>query len=184
MAAERFVIETERLLLRSWRITDRSDFASMNADAAVMADLGGPLSKMVSDAKLDRYAQAFDTHGITRWVLTDRGGRFVGYCGVLPWGDDHPLGAHDEIGWRLVREAWGHGYATEAATAALADAFGRRGSSEVLAYTAADNVRSQRVMERLGLRRVPALDFSELYDGFGVWSGLVWVASAERYAGA
>jgi RimJ/RimL family protein N-acetyltransferase len=151
----------------------------MNADVEVMADLGGPLSTDESDAKLQRFSDAFETHGITRWVVTDQSGRFLGYCGIVPSGEDHPLGAHDEIGWRFRRSAWGHGYATEAATAALADAFERRGSLEVLAYTAASNLRSQRVMERLGLRRDPSLDFTQHYDGFGMWNALVWVASPD-----
>jgi len=81
------------------------------------------------------------------------------------------------IGWRLVRSAWGQGYATEAARAALLDAFTRVGLTEVLAYTSSDNTRSQSVMTRLGLERTPARDFSAPYEG-RMWHGLVWVAAA------
>jgi RimJ/RimL family protein N-acetyltransferase len=77
-------------------------------------------------------------------------GTFLGYTGVMPVAADHPLGSHFDIGWRLVRRYWGFGYATEAARAALADAFQRLGLAEILAYIAPDNQRSQRVMERLG----------------------------------
>jgi RimJ/RimL family protein N-acetyltransferase len=94
----------------------------------------------------------------------------------MPSSPDHPLGPHFEIGWRLMRNAWGHGYATEAARAALDDAFGRVRLREVVAYTAADNLRSQAVMDRLRLQRVPSRDFTLDY-GRGAWSGLVWVAT-------
>lgn len=98
----------------------------------------------------------------------------------MPSPSDHPLGPHVEIGWRLVRWAWGNGYATEAAAATLKDAFDRAGLVEVLAYTAPDNVRSQAVMARLRLRRDPARDFTADYNGLRGWRGLVWVAVAVR----
>lgn len=172
-----FEIVTDRLSLRAWRASDADDFAEMNADVEVMADLGGPLSLEQSDRKLERFQRSFHDGGITRWVVTDSDGRFLGYCGIVRQAEDHPLGIHHEIGWRLTRQSWGHGYATEAATAALGDAFGRIGCAEVLAYTAADNARSQAVMTRLELARRPGLDFSHHYDGFGSWRGLVWSAS-------
>lgn len=158
-------------------MSDADEFAEMNADVGVMADLGGPLSREPSDLKLDRFQRSFRDDGVTRWVVTDRTRRFCGYCGIVRQGEDHPLGAHHEIGWRLTRRSWGRGYATEAAAAALSDAFDRVGCSEVLAYTAADNVRSQAVMARLGLTRRESLDFTHDYDGFGSWRGLVWSAA-------
>ena len=88
----------------------------------------------------------------------------------------HPLGPHYEIGWRLVRRAWGHGYATEAARAALDDTFTRVGLAEVIAYTAPDNSRSQGVMDRLQLRRDASRDFTADTDTIKGWRGLVWVA--------
>jgi RimJ/RimL family protein N-acetyltransferase len=99
---------------------------------------------------------------------------------LMPSPAEHPLGPHFEIGWRLVRRAWGHGYATEAADAALKDVFDRAGLVEVLAYTSPDNLRSQAVMARLRLRRDPARDFTADYNGFRAWRGLVWVAAAVR----
>jgi len=171
-----FEILTDRLELRTWRRSDADDFAKMNADVEVMADLGGPLTRAASDDKLDRFRSTFALHGITRWVVTDRLGGFMGYCGIVPHTDDHPLGEHCDIGWRFCRNAWGHGYATEAATAALADAFERLDLPQVLAYTAAENARSQAVMNRLGMTRRVDLDFASDYDGYGVWNGLVWIA--------
>lgn len=174
-------IITPRLVLRPWRDADRADFAAMNADADVMADLGGPIGRAESDAKLDRFAEAHARWGFCRWVI-ERDGAFLGYAGVMPSKPDHPLGPHHEIGWRLVRAAWGGGYATEAAGAALHDAQSRAGLGEVLAYTAPDNHRSQAVMTRLGLRRDPSRDFTTDTERIGRWHGLVWVKGARRSA--
>jgi RimJ/RimL family protein N-acetyltransferase len=172
-------LRTARLTLRPWRETDKPAFAALNADREVAADLGGPLPRAVSDAKLDRYRATFDRHGFSRLAIEDSQQAFVGYAGVMPSAPDHPLGPHTEIGWRLVRAAWGKGYATEAARAVLEDAFARLGVREVLAYTAADNVRSQAVMGRIGMRRDPLLDFDTVY-GDTPWHGRVWVAEMRR----
>ena len=126
------VLRTPRLTLRSWQDTDKAAFAALNADPEVTWDLGGPLDRRQSDAKLDRYVAAFERHGFCRWAIEDSRGEFVGYAGVMPSEPDHPLGPHAEIGWRLVRSAWGQGYATEAALASLLDAFARNGSPRSL----------------------------------------------------
>lgn len=168
------IIDTPRLRLRPWREADRDAFAALLADPEVMHDLGGPVGRAASDAKLDRYMAAIRRHGTCRLAIEDLSGRFLGYAGVMPAADGHPLGPHFDIGWRLRRAAWGQGYATEAAAAALADAFGRLGVAEVLAYTAPDNPRSQAVMRRLRLRRDPSRDFVLRRAGAGDWQGLVW----------
>jgi RimJ/RimL family protein N-acetyltransferase len=172
-------LETDRLILRSWRLDDRAAFAALNADPEVMRDLGGPLTRRASDAKLDRYRATFEQHGFSRLAIDEKNGAFVGYAGVMPAAFDHPLAPHAEVGWRLVRSAWGKGYATEATRAALDDVFTRVGLDEVLAYTAIDNLRSQAVMERLKLRREPLLDFDVLNDDVP-WHGLVWVAEMRQ----
>ncbi len=188
MASRQSRLVTDRLVLRRWHDDDRVPFAAMNADAEVMHDLGGTLDRDASDRKLDRFAEAFDNHGYGRWVIegTIDGGdpNFLGYAGVMPNRGDHPLGEHDDAGWRLCRHAWGYGVASEAARAVLHDVFTRVGLTEVLSYTAPDNVRSQAVMRRLGLRRDSSLDFSAHYDGFGVWHGLVWIATPAAVFGA
>jgi RimJ/RimL family protein N-acetyltransferase len=177
-------IETDRLRLRTWVEDDRDAFAELNADPIVMADLGGPLSRDLSDAKLERYIDTFRHHRYGRWLLETLAGGFLGYCGVMPAAEDHPIGPHHEVGWRLHRGAWGQGYATEAARAALGDAFRRVQLTEVLAYTAVDNVRSQAVMRRLHLRRDESRDFEVYNARLGSWRGLVWSATPTLLTGS
>ncbi len=181
MSAREQRIETERFVLRNWTDEDRDAFAAMNADDEVMADMGGPISRAESDSKLDRYAAAFESHGYGRWLvegsLDGEPSSYLGYVGVMPnESDGHPLGRHDEIGWRLCRRAWGHGVALEAATAALRDLFARTDLERVLSYTSPTNLRSQAVMSRLGLRRDESLDFEWTYEDVGAWQAMVWVA--------
>jgi RimJ/RimL family protein N-acetyltransferase len=168
-------IRTPRLILRPWREADRAPLAAMHADPEVMADYGGPLDRAASDGKLDRYQAAIETLGFGRWAVEGPGGGFLGYVGVMPVFPGHPRDPGHEIGWRLVRAAWGRGYASEAARAALHDVFERVGLDEVLSYTGPDNRRSQAVMARLALTRRPELDFTHGYDG-RAWRGLVWSA--------
>ena len=175
------VIKTQRTRLRIWSASDRVAFAAMHADPEVMLDQGGPISRGESDAKLDRYTDSILRTGIGRWAVESQGGEFLGYVGIMPSRADHSIGAHFEIGWRLVRRAWGFGYATEAGQAALHDGFARVRLPEVLAYTAADNVRSQAVMVRLHLRRDASRDFTADYDRCKSWQGLVWVGHRDTW---
>ena len=177
-------IQTERLRLRTWQGADRDDFAALNADPIVMKDLGGPLDRGDSDRKFDRYLKTWESNRYGRWLVETISGEFLGYCGVMPVRDDHPIGLHDEIGWRLIRKAWGNGYATEGARAALIDVFRRVKLLEVLAYTAPDNLRSQAVMKRLRLRRDASRDFIIYSDRVGTWQGLVWRAQSDFPASA
>jgi RimJ/RimL family protein N-acetyltransferase len=173
------VIRTARLVLRNWRESDRDTFALLNATPEVTLDLGGPLRRAESDAKFDRYGAAFERHGFCRWAVEGLDGKFLGYAGVMPSRPGHPLGPHFDIGWRLARIAWGHGYATEAAKASLRDIFERVHLTEILAYTSADNARSRAVIERLNMQRAASLDYSEPL-GAETWHGLVWVARPEN----
>jgi RimJ/RimL family protein N-acetyltransferase len=168
------MLNTPRLRLHMWHERHRAPFAAMSADADVMRDLGGPVSRAESDAKFDRYAKAWEDDAIGRWAVEDTNGNFLGYAGIV-YRREHPIGPHHDLGWRFMRDAWGKGYATEAAKAALHDAFTRTNISEALAYTALDNLRSQAVMMRLGLTRDSSRDFTADF-GKGEWRGLMWVA--------
>jgi RimJ/RimL family protein N-acetyltransferase len=172
------LLKTARTSLRPWREADAPAFAALHADAEVMRDIGGPLSRSQSDNKLHRYLAAFAQHGFCRWAVDDLDGNFIGYAGVMPIPPHYPLASGFEIGWRFVRSAWGKGLAFEAAAAALKDIFMRTELTEILSFTAPDNVRSQALMRRLQLRRDEERDFTVDCDG-APWRGLVWVAERQ-----
>lgn len=146
-------LHTERLVLRSWLPADREPFAALNADPEVMEHFPGTLTRPESDAFADRVATHFAVHGYGLWAV-EAEGRFAGFTG-LQWSD--VTGERElEIGWRLARWAWGRGWATEAARAALD--VGLRQAPRVVSFTAVGNLRSVAVMERLGMRRVHEFD--------------------------
>jgi RimJ/RimL family protein N-acetyltransferase len=157
-------LRTERLLLRRWLPSDRSAFAALNADARVMAHLPAVLTRDESDAVAERIEWHFDRHGFGLWALEIPGTvPFAGFVGLsVPRFDAH-FTPCVEIGWRLAAEHWGRGYATEAARATLAFAFGEAGLVEVVSFTVPENLRSRRVMERIGMARNPADDFDHPY---------------------
>lgn len=153
-------IRTERLLLRQWTADDRAPFAELCADPEVMAHFPSTLTREQADAWADSNDAHFLEHGYGLWAV-DADGRFAGFTG-LRWSD--ALGGLDlEVGWRLARWAWGHGYATESARAALE--VGLEHANEVVSFTAVSNERSWRVMERLGMRRDSEFDHPRVPDG-------------------
>ncbi|MET9255533.1 GNAT family N-acetyltransferase [Streptomyces sp. NPDC003717] len=154
-------IRTERLLLHSWRDSDLAPWAALNADPVVREYFPGVLTREQSDASAARFQADLDRRGWGWWAVEVRDtGAFVGFAGLDPVEPGMPF-TGVEAGWRLARTAWGHGYATEAGRAAVDHAFGELGLAEVLAVTAAGNLRSQAVMRRLGMTRDPADDFDD-----------------------
>jgi RimJ/RimL family protein N-acetyltransferase len=153
-------LETERLILRRWRPEDRAPFAAMNADPRVLRYLSPPLPPDRSDALIDRIESCFEARGYGLWAVEARAeSSFVGFAGLSPVDLAVPFAPAVEVGWRLARAHWGHGYATEAATAALAFGFEQRDLQEIVSFTAQINERSRAVMRRLGMRHDPAEDF-------------------------
>ena len=148
-APERLV--TDRLVLRRWTDADRAPFAAMNADPRVMEHFPAPLTPGQSDALADRIERGFEERGFGLWAV-QLDGRFVGFTGLSVAAFDAPFLPAVEVGWRLAAEAWGRGLATEAARAAVDDGFGRLALPEIVSFTARTNVRSERVMQRLGMR--------------------------------
>jgi len=147
-------LRTERLVLRQWRDEDRAPFAALNADPIVMEHFPSTMTREASDAFVDFNMAAIADRGWGLWAV-EAEGEFVGFVGL----NEPRFRPGVEIGWRLARRAWGHGYATEAARAVLAFAFGELGLAEVISFTSTTNARSQRVMERIGMTRDPAEDF-------------------------
>jgi RimJ/RimL family protein N-acetyltransferase len=145
-------VRTERLLLRRWRDSDRVPFAALNGDPATLVYFPATLSRAESDAVIDRAEARFKSHGYGLWALEIAAtGEFIGFTGLAPMPDDVPGRGGTEIGWRLARPAWHHGYATEAARAALGVAFDGVGLPEIWSMTAVLNTPSQAVMRRIGL---------------------------------
>jgi RimJ/RimL family protein N-acetyltransferase len=162
-------LRTERLLLRRWQPRDREPLAAMNADAEVMEHFPATLSAEQSAAAIARFEACFEAHRYGLWALELPGqAPLIGFAGLAPVDPvDLPVAFAPavEVGWRLARAFWGHGYATEAAAQAIAFGFQRRGLRELVSFTAARNLRSRRVMERLGMRRDPSEDFDHPWLG-------------------
>jgi RimJ/RimL family protein N-acetyltransferase len=153
-------IVTARLWLRRWRLEDRAPFAAMNADPRVMEHFPGLLSREASDAMVDRIYAHFEKHGFGLWAVEVLDSAvFAGLIGLAVPRFEAAFTPCVEIGWRLAAEHWGHGYATEGARAALAFGFDTLGLQEVLSFTVPGNVRSRRVMEKLGMTHHPDEDF-------------------------
>lgn len=161
-------LTTDRLILRPWRAEDRAPFAAMSADPEVMRYLMPVADRAASDAIADRLAGHIEEHGFGFWALEAPDvAPFIGITGLIHVGDDMPFAPAVEIGWRLAREHWGKGYASEAARASLAFGFDQLKLDEIVALTVPANSRSQAVMKRIGMSRDPADDFEHprLADG-------------------
>ncbi|WP_194897361.1 GNAT family N-acetyltransferase [Catenulispora pinisilvae] len=154
-------LRTERLLLRRWQQSDLEPWAAMNADPLVREHLGEVMTREQSDESVARFQEEFDARGYG-WFAVEVGqtGEFIGFAGLDEVDEEMPFGGV-EIGWRLARAAWGHGYATEAARAVLAFGFDTLDLPEILALTTVGNVRSQAVMRRLGMTHDPRDDFDD-----------------------
>ena len=160
------LLTTPRLRLRPWRESDLAPFAAMNADPLVMEHFAAPLSREESDAYARRMMTAIEGRGWGNWALEEIGGEpFVGFAGLSVPSFEAHFTPCTEIGWRLARSAWGRGYATQAARAALAFGFGELGLAEIVSFTALANTRSIAVMERLGMRRDGEFDHPRLPAG-------------------
>jgi RimJ/RimL family protein N-acetyltransferase len=160
-------LETERLRLRPWSEADVKAYAHMIGDPAILRYLGSgrryrlkravarlvaPVSNVEARRAIRKLQAHWERFGFGEWAVEERAtGRLVGQVGLhhhADWVDDP---TKIEVGWLLAREAWGNGYATEGALASLADAFDRVGLDRVISIAVSANVRSIRVMERIGL---------------------------------
>lgn len=182
-------IETARLTLRRWQPVDAGALSALHADSDVTAWLArGPMSVDEASDVIARFDAHFDAYGFCPWAVERRAdGMLIGVCGLShEVRATHPMAPCVEIMWRQARHAWGHGYVAEAAAAALADGFERIGLGEILAWTADTNLRSQHVMQRLGMQRQPARDFDHpaLPEGHALRRHVVYAARAAGLADA
>ena len=160
--------ETDRLILRDWQgDADWAEFFRVTNTPAVMEWLGGVLDDAGMAAQRARVENCASAHGHCFWALERKSdGALLGFCGLKR--ADAPgstVTGMVEIGWRLREDAWGKGYAKEAAQASLALAFERFGAQEVVALTVEGNAGSWGLMKRLGMVRREGLDYpDERYD--------------------
>lgn len=148
------MIRTERLLLRQWQESDREPWVAMNADPRVREFFPSVLTREESDAAFDRISSGIDERGWGLWAV-EADGEFLGFTGLAVPGFRDGV----EIGWRFATSAWGHGYATEAARAAIHYGFEQLSLPEIISFTTVLNVRSRAVMERIGMTRDEDGDF-------------------------
>jgi RimJ/RimL family protein N-acetyltransferase len=174
-------LRTARLLLRNWREEDRSPFARLNADPEVRAHLGGAVDRATSDGEFGRGRAMIDALGYGFWALERLAdGAFLGFCGIKPVSFEARFTPAVEIGWRLAREYWGQGYASEAARISLEYGFETLGLAEIVSFTVPANLRSQAVMHRLGFRADGGFDHPKLPEGDALrWHLLFRLARAE-----
>jgi len=176
---------TSRLRLRQWRESDREPFAALNADPAVMEFFPSLASRESSDASIDIWQSQFSSQGWSNWAVEVlESGQFIGFVGLSVPRRVLPFSPCVEIGWRLARSAWRHGFATEGGRAALQVAFERIGLSEVVSFTSLMNVRSRAVMERLGLRNAHQ-DFEHpgVPEGHALRPHCLYRITREQWAG-
>ena len=145
--------QTERLFLRQWKAADREPFGLICADPEVMRFfISSVLDRATSDARIEKWAKLIEKDGWGFWALELKAnGAFIGFAGLQIPAENHPYMPCVEIGWRLARAYWGHGYATEAAMGVLNVAFGKLHMQEIIATTALGNNRSSAVMRRVGM---------------------------------
>lgn len=146
------------IILRQWLESDLKPFAAMNADAEVMRFFPRPLSADESELALRRFQEGIDQRGWGLWAV-EADGEFAGFAGLSAPKFQAHFTPCIEIGWRLRREYWGRGIAFTAAQQAADHAFSVLRMEELVSFTAAGNLRSRNLMERLGFSHDPSDDF-------------------------
>ncbi len=169
-ATSRFdAIRTDRLLMRRWRDSDREPFAELNGDPDTLRFFPKTLSRAESDAFVDLIESRFESQGYGLWAMEVAAtGEFIGFTGLNAMPEGVPGAGGVEIGWRLARTAWHHGYATEAARAARDVAFGGIGLPEIWSMTAVLNEPSMAVMRRIGMEEVARFEHPKVPEGHPV----------------
>ena len=195
MSAPAFRLDTARLALRDWRPDEQGAdwprFFRHTNTPVVMRWLGGVMDAGQMAGQRARVEACRAAHGHCFWALerhADGGhlaGELIGFCGLKRADTPgSPVEGEMEVGWRLRQDAWGHGYAREAAEAALAAGFERFGAKRIIALTVIENEPSQRLMQRLGMRRHAELDHVDLRAGTLLRDAIVHVIDQDQWRAA
>jgi RimJ/RimL family protein N-acetyltransferase len=179
-------VRTPRLLLRQWRDSDREPYASLSSDRQVMRFFPGTQSREVSDRNIDVWQAEMVERGWSNWAVeVVESGFFAGFIGLSVPKRALPFMPCVEVGYRLAREYWGQGYATEGAQAALDVGFKKLGLEEIVSFTAIVNLPSQAVMQRIGMINANEdFDHPALPEGSELRRHCLYRTSRERWMAA
>lgn len=155
------IIETDRLILRTWEANDIDAMAAIDQDPKVCEFLPGTGNREATKAGIKRIKEHFHKHGFCLYAVELKSNNeLIGFLGLnIPSFEAH-FTPCVEIGWRLGSQFWDKGYATEGAKAVLDYGFKKLGLKEIVAFTVPANLRSRRVMEKIGMKRDPDGDFA------------------------
>lgn len=154
------LLETQRLILRTWQASDFEPMCEINQDPKVMECFPSTLSKEETRTFIDKLQQHYEQHSYTFFAVElKQTGECIGFVGLKNVSFQAHFTPAVEIGWRLSSAHWGQGYATEAAKAVLDFAFNQLQLKEIVSFTTVANIKSRRVMEKIGLLHDPQDDF-------------------------
>lgn len=168
-------IETPRLILRQWEQKDYEPYTSLNCDPEVMKYFPSVKSPDETLAQIKRISEAIGRHGYGFWAVERKDNHhFIGFTGLSVPGFEAYFSPCVEIGWRLSKENWGQGFATEAALSCLDFGFKYLGLNEIYSFTSIYNDRSEKVMRRIGMNKIGEFDHPLIADGHWLERHLVY----------
>jgi RimJ/RimL family protein N-acetyltransferase len=161
----RYLFTSKRLGFRTWKATDLTAFAALNADAQVMRYFPNTRTKSETKALLSRLQTHFNTHGFTYFATEIlETGEFIGFIGLAHQTYAAPFNPAVDIGWRLKQDVWKNGYATEGAKQCLSYAFTTLNLESIIAVCTQNNIPSQRVMQKIGMQKMGVFNHPALLD--------------------
>lgn len=179
-----YLFTTPRLGFRLWRDDDLEPFAEQNADPRVMEFFPAPWTVEESRAAMDRLRSHQVEHGFSIWLMELReSGCFAGSMGLKTVPAEFPCAPAVEIGWRLAPHLWGQGLATEGARGCCHYGFDTLGLQEIVAFTAELNQRSERVMQRLGMKHCGGFEHPAIAPGHRLRPHVLYRMSREKFIG-
>lgn len=172
-------IETSRLILRQWESGDQEPYVQMNADIEVMEFFPSVLTRQQSLSQIERISARISEDGFGFFAVQRKdNGQFIGFTGLSYPGFETYFTPCVEIGWRLSRMNWGHGYATEAANACLEFGFAALKLSEIYSFTSLLNLRSEQVMKNIGMKKAGEFAHPLIADGHPLKQHVLYRISA------